>query len=228
MSKKPEPKFGCVSFRSSRWRKASKCKLHIDNLLSSVKIHRTRRECMVRQSRSDIAQLLPNDRFSEALPKAKHFYEDERRLLAYDQIEYFCTSILQNISSLKDQSDVNLIPEETKEAMAGLIYAATRIGELNELQYVRSLFVQRFGLAFDKDCVELRPGNVVSSEIVKILDTKMTQDAISLEALIEISQKCHQPMKTVISRKKVMKENSKFLQPNLGESEERDQSSFMR
>lgn len=73
--------------------------------------------------------------------------------------------------------------------MAGLIFAASRIGELKELQIIRSLFVQRFGQKFDKDSVDLRPGNLVSSEIVKILDTNMPQDAISPEIIMGISEK---------------------------------------
>ena len=72
--------------------------------------------------------------------------------------------------------------------MAGLIFAASRIGELKELQIIRSLFVQRFGLGFDKDCVDLRPGHFVSSEIVKILETKYSRDAFSPENLLGIFQ----------------------------------------
>ncbi|KAG7577370.1 Vacuolar protein sorting-associated protein Ist1 [Arabidopsis thaliana x Arabidopsis arenosa] len=210
---------------------------------------------MVRQSRSDIAQLLSNGRFSEALPKAKQFYEDERRLSAYDQVELFCRSILQNISSLKHESDVNLLLEETKEAMAGMIFAASRIGELEDLQHIRSLFVQRFGLQFDKDCVNLRQGNVVGSEIVKILDTSVRKDEIT-HIVMELSQKYQTNIATSadsiskdsassddlgisdpdvmkvekmkrVRRKEVVNENSKFMHPNLGEFQGRDRS-FMR
>ncbi|KAF8083591.1 hypothetical protein N665_0765s0031 [Sinapis alba] len=255
-AKKTEPKFGCycnvfaVWSRSSRWRKASKCKLHIQNLLCSLKVQRIRRECMVRQSRSDIAQLVPHGRFREALPKAKQFYEDERRLLAYDQVKYLCTTILQSFSPLIHQSDVHLLPDETKEAMAGLIFAASRIGELKELQIVRSMLVQRFGKKFDKDCVDLRPGNLVSSEIVKILDMNMPRDAISPEIIMAISQKYKTDFITSVDsvtedsaslhnlgiadsdtlarRKKVTKQNPKCLHTDRGESQGRDRSTFMR
>ncbi|CAN6991321.1 hypothetical protein BRARA_A03133 [Brassica rapa] len=193
-AKNKEPKPGCfrnvfaVWFRSSRCRQASKCKLHIQSLQCSVKIHRRRRDCMVKQSRSDVAKLLDSDRLQEARRKTRQIYEDEKMLSAYDQVDYFCTSILQNFSPLDRQSDVHLLPEETKEAMAGLIFAASRIGELKELQIIRSLFVQRFGLGFDKDCVDLRPGHLVSSEIVKILETKYSKDAFTPENLFGIFQ----------------------------------------
>ncbi|CAH8293285.1 unnamed protein product [Eruca vesicaria subsp. sativa] len=206
---------------------------------------------MVRQSRSDIAQLVPHGRFREALPKAKQFYEDERRLLAYDQVKYVCTYLLQSFSPLLHQSDVHLLPDETKEAMAGLIFSASRIGELRELQIIRSLFVQRFGKEFDKDCVDLRPGNLVSSEIVKILDTTILHDAITPEIIVAISQKYQTDFitsvdsitedlvslnnlgiadsDTLVRRKKVTKENPNCLHADRGESQgRRDRSTFMR
>ncbi|KFK24922.1 hypothetical protein AALP_AA8G042500 [Arabis alpina] len=233
-AKETQSKFGCFSnivvwVSSSRWRKASKCKHHIENLLCSIKVHRRRRETMVRQSRSDIAQLLPDGRFSEAVPKAKQFYEDERRISAYDHVEYLCTSILENFSPILCQIDVNLLPEEIKEAMAGLIFSATRIGELTELRHIRSLFFERFGREFDKDCVDLRPGNIVNSEIIKILDTRMSQEEITPEILTGISQNVTSSAESSEDStssdnhgNKVMKENSKFMHPNLGEANGRD------
>ncbi|KAL0719423.1 hypothetical protein Bca4012_068747 [Brassica carinata] len=256
-AKNKEPKPGCyrnvfaVLFRSSRWRQASKCKLHIQSLQCSVKVHRGRRECMVKQSRSDMAKLLDinNDILPEALPKAKQFYEDERRLSAYDQVEYFCTSMLQSFSLLNSQSDVHLLPKETKEAMAGLIFAASRIGELKELQIIRSLFAQRYGFGFDKDCVDLRPGHLVSSEIVKILEAKLPRDAFSPENLLEISKNYQtnttsyvdsitkdsasrnnlgiassdmakkEKPKTDVRGKTFRKKNSKFLDSDMGKTE---------
>ncbi|CAA7033533.1 unnamed protein product [Microthlaspi erraticum] len=246
-AKKTKPKIGCYrnvfallfrSSRSTKWRKASKCKLNIENLLCSIKLHQRRRECMVRQAKSDIAQLLPNGRISEALPKAKQIYENEKSLSAYDHVEDFCTLILQDFSLLNHQSDVHFLPEETKESMAGLIFAASRIGELKKLQFIRSLFVERFGLEFDKDCVDLRPGNLVSLEIIKILDTKMPGEAISPEIVMGIYQKYQTDIAGSVDsvteesasrlERVVIRENSKFLHSNLGESQGSNRSSFMR
>ncbi|CAN8268247.1 unnamed protein product [Cochlearia groenlandica] len=128
---------------------------------------------MLRQSKSDIALLISDGRLSQAHSKAKQSYEDERRLLAYDQVEFLCESLLQNLNHLKHQSDVLFLPEETQTTMAGLIFAASRIGELKELQYIRSLFVERYGLVFDKECVDLHPGHLVSQKMIEILDKTM-------------------------------------------------------
>ncbi|KFK21998.1 hypothetical protein AALP_AAs70920U000100 [Arabis alpina] len=214
-----------VSVRSSRWRK--ECKHHLQNQLCSIRVHRKRRMSMIRQSRSDIAQLLRDGRLSETLPKAKQSYEDDRRIRAYDYVEYLCKSILENLSPLTRQSDVNLLPGETKEAMAGLIFAASRMGELKELPHIRSLFFERFGREFDKECVDLRRGNVVSSVIIKILNARISQEAkITPEIVIGIVGKDQtnvitstessedsvaekiKKLETVVERFQSMKENS--------------------
>ncbi|KAG2293980.1 hypothetical protein Bca52824_040649 [Brassica carinata] len=122
---------------------------------------------MVRQAQFDINQLLLSNRVQETISKRKHICEDKTRLAAYAQVQYFCSFILQNFSDLKHQSDVHLLPEESKEAI------------LNELKFIRSLFFEIFGLQFDRDSVDLRPGNLVSSEIIKIFVKKMPQGAMS-------------------------------------------------
>ncbi|ESQ44709.1 hypothetical protein EUTSA_v10003332mg, partial [Eutrema salsugineum] len=211
--------------------------------------------CIIRHTQSDIDELLLSSRFQETIHKVKHIFEDKTRLAAYAQVDYFCSFILQNFSQLKRQSDVHLLPEETKVAMAGLIFAASRIGELKELQYIRSLFFERFGPEFDKDSAYLRPGNFVTTEIIQIFSTMMPQDAISPKIGMETSQK-YQPnitttvesitedsdssnnlgfrysdavkieiLTTGVSRANAMKE---FLHLNRVESQVRDRSLFMR
>ncbi|KAL0733032.1 hypothetical protein Bca4012_009244 [Brassica carinata] len=208
---------------------------------------------MVRQAQSDINQLLLSNLVQETIPKVKHIYEDKIRLAAYSQVEYFGAFILQNFSDLKLQSNVHLLPKDTKEAIAGLIFAASRIGELMELKLIRSLFFERFGLQFDRDCIDLRPGNLVGSEIIKIFVKKMPQDAISPETVVETNIAASvEPvtedsvsinnlvgfgdsdavntdiLKPGVTRKSVMKERLKFLHQNLIEFQGRDRSLFMR
>jgi len=46
-------------------------------------------------------------------------------------------------------------PNELKEAISSLVYAASRCGELPELQKIRSMFTSRFGKEFTTRAVEL-------------------------------------------------------------------------
>ncbi|KAF3544180.1 hypothetical protein DY000_02005106 [Brassica cretica] len=111
--------------------------------------------------------------------------------------------------------------------------------ELNELKFIRSLFFERFGLQFDRHSVDLRPGNLVSSEIIKLFVKKMPQDAMSPETIVETNIAASvesvtedsvstdnlgfrdsdavkiEIFKTWIGRKNIMKDSSKFLHLNL-------------
>lgn len=56
-------------------------------------------------------------------------------------------------------------PEELKEAVTSLIFAASRCGELPELQKIRALFTSRFGKELASRAVELRTNCGVSPKV---------------------------------------------------------------
>ncbi|KAF2581588.1 hypothetical protein F2Q68_00003529 [Brassica cretica] len=109
----------------------------------------------------------------------------------------------------------------------------------SNLKHQRSLFFERFGLQFDRHSVDLRPGNLVSSEIIKLFVKKMPQDAMSPETIVETNIAASvesvtedsvstdnlgfrdsdavkiEIFKTWIGRKNIMKDSSKFLHLNL-------------
>jgi hypothetical protein len=47
-------------------------------------------------------------------------------------------------------------PDELKEAISGLIYAASRVGDFPELQEIRSTLTSRFGKEFAARAIDLR------------------------------------------------------------------------
>lgn len=57
-------------------------------------------------------------------------------------------------------------PEELKEAISSLIYAASRCGEFPELQELRVIFTSRFGKEFTARAVELRNNCGVNPKVV--------------------------------------------------------------
>ncbi|XP_021603602.1 uncharacterized protein LOC110608637 isoform X2 [Manihot esculenta] len=78
-------------------------------------------------------------------------------------------------------------PEELKEAISSLIFAASRCGELPELQKIRKLFASRFGKEFATCAVELRNNCGVNPKIVKKLATRQPSLDSKLKALNEIN-----------------------------------------
>nr|XP_043635927.1 uncharacterized protein LOC122607073 [Erigeron canadensis] len=92
--------------------------------------------------RSDIAELLRNDLYFEAYKRAGRLYLDQVKTLSYDVVEQFCTLISSHLVALDCQSEC---PDECKEAVSSLVYAAARFGDLPELHALRSLFSEKYG-----------------------------------------------------------------------------------
>lgn len=81
--------------------------------------------------------------------------------------------LILTISICRNLQDLSI---DVGEAVASLVYAASRCGDLPELQLVRSLFKERFGYEFEILNVELRPGNLVSFELIENLCTNPIPD----------------------------------------------------
>jgi hypothetical protein len=62
-------------------------------------------------------------------------------------------------------------PEELREVVSGLVYAATRCGDLPELQEVRRILTAKFGKEFISATSELRSGCGVNAKVSTVDET---------------------------------------------------------
>lgn len=152
--------------KPSRLIEADKCMRLIEQAQSHLCLLKKRRECMVRQTRSDIAQLLQDQQLQKALHKVKQLYKDQSLLSAYNQIEQFCGCIATNMPQIcRTTSGFESLPIDVLEAASSLVFAASRCGELPELNSMRYLFKRLFGYQFEAASVELQKGNLVNSKM---------------------------------------------------------------
>ncbi|GFS34611.1 hypothetical protein Acr_00g0034830 [Actinidia rufa] len=148
-------------------------------------IQRNRREAIVRQSRDDIAQLLINGQLDDALARVDQLHNDQCVLSAYDQIEDFCDCVNTNLRGLDRQSKLS---GEVSEAVSSLVFAASRCGELSVLHRMRMLFRKHLGDEFDRNSVELLPGNFVNSQIEYSLGDNSVPDDVKLPLITKIAK----------------------------------------
>ena len=114
-----------------------------------VKITKTRVETVKRKKNSvckylkrDIVDLLNNSLDYNAYGRAQGLIEEKRRLSCYEFLEKLCVCVASNVSLLQSSSKC---PEECREAISSLVYAAARVSEVPELRDLRSLFAERYG-----------------------------------------------------------------------------------
>ncbi|KAG7953664.1 hypothetical protein I3843_12G120200 [Carya illinoinensis] len=149
---------------------------------------RNRKCSIVRQSRADIAELLQNDRLDQALARIGKLYKDQNLLAAYDEINDNCECIISNFAQICKQSDVHSLPIDVRQALANLIFAASRCGELPVLHSLRCFFGECYGHEFEIANVELHHGNMVSSQIKENLCKNLVPDDEKLELISEIAK----------------------------------------
>jgi hypothetical protein len=78
-------------------------------------------------------------------------------------------------------------PDELKEAISSLLYAASRCGEFPELQEIRAVLTSRFGKEFASNAIELRNNCGVNHKMMQKLSTRLPGLERRMEVLKEIA-----------------------------------------
>ncbi|GLU08395.1 hypothetical protein SLE2022_253120 [Rubroshorea leprosula] len=166
---------------ASGWKRAAKCLNLVKVLQAHMCIQRKRRQSIISHSRADIALLLHHGRIQDALDRVAQLYKDQKVLCAYDQIQHYSELVLANMCHVKNIGSWLLLPTDFQEAVLSLMFAASRCGELPELNLIRILFRERFG-------PELELGNGVNLEMKKNLCMGFVSDDVKLNLIAEIAK----------------------------------------
>ncbi|XP_073277941.1 uncharacterized protein [Primulina huaijiensis] len=121
---------------------SSKCKLMIKATRARIEVVRRRAEAKQRFLKEDLAKLLSNGLDINAFGRTEEFLAGLNLLSCYDFIEQTCEYIVKQLSRIEKQGEC---PEECREAVASLMFAAARFSDFPELRDLRNIFQQRFG-----------------------------------------------------------------------------------
>ncbi|CAA7025791.1 unnamed protein product [Microthlaspi erraticum] len=148
-----------------------------------VKITKTRVDAVKRKKltvckylKNDIVDLLKNSLDYNAYGRAEGLIEEKRRLSCYELLEQFCVCVASNVSLLQKSSKC---PEECREAIASLVYAAARVSEVPELRDLRSLFAERYANSLD---------HFVNPQLVERFKAEPPSKEMKVELLQEIAR----------------------------------------
>ncbi|KAF3657715.1 putative pyridoxal biosynthesis protein PDX1.2-like [Capsicum annuum] len=101
-----------------------------------------KRNAMLKYLKNDIGDLLKTGLDVNAYSRAEGFLVELNLSNCYDLLEQYCDHITNNLSVMYKQREC---PEECREAVASLIFAAARFADVPELREIRSLFTERYG-----------------------------------------------------------------------------------
>ncbi|XP_020207356.1 uncharacterized protein LOC109792360 [Cajanus cajan] len=120
----------------------TKCKSRLKLIKTRLEMIRKKRNAVQKFLKQDIVDLLCNDLHYNAYGRAEGLLVEQNMSSCYEFIAKFTNCVLGYIGDLCKQRD---IPDECKQAIQSLIYAAARFSDLPELRELRKLFTEKFG-----------------------------------------------------------------------------------
>ncbi|KAH7287698.1 hypothetical protein KP509_32G069800 [Ceratopteris richardii] len=163
----------------------SKCLSLLKTIQQHVDVVRKKRLVVARQCRDDVAKLIQRGQIEHAARRVAYMLKEENRANAYELLEGYCELVIKDIRFIKSEKEC---PAELKEAIAGLVYATSKCGELQELQKLRDMFISRFGHEYVDAIIDLRPGSAVNRQIIQNFSSSPPSSHIKLNLLKEIAQ----------------------------------------
>ncbi|KAL0372598.1 UNVERIFIED_CONTAM: hypothetical protein Scaly_0941400 [Sesamum calycinum] len=164
--------------------KTSKFKATVALAVSRLAVLKNQRQARCSIARSDVVEFLKSSNHDRALLRVEQVIKEQNMLDVFVVLEGYCHLLIERVNLFEQEK---VCPEELKEAVSTLIFAATRCGEFPELQQIRAIFTSRFGKEFAARAVELRNNCGVNPKIIQKLSTKPPSLENKMKVLKEIA-----------------------------------------
>ena len=109
----------------------TKCKTLVKMTKTRLDDLKKKKNSVIKHLKNVMADLIRADRAYDAFCRAEGLLVEQNKLACYNFIELFCGCISSNLSLMNKQKEC---PEECREAVQSLIYAAARFSEFPELR----------------------------------------------------------------------------------------------
>ncbi|KAG5564686.1 hypothetical protein RHGRI_000764 [Rhododendron griersonianum] len=124
----------------------SKCKSLIKPTRTRIELMRRREEATQRFLKGNLAKLLSNGLDINAYGRTEEYIAGLNLLSCYDFIEQSCEFILKQLRVIQKQREC---PEECRESVGSLMFAAARFSDMPELRELRDTFQERYGSSLE-------------------------------------------------------------------------------
>ncbi|XP_071711708.1 uncharacterized protein [Rutidosis leptorrhynchoides] len=143
--------------------------------LKRIEMIKRKRNAMQKFLKNDVVDLLQTGLESNAYTRVEQLYADQLVSSSYEFVELSCSFILSQLSAMNKHREC---PDECKEAISTLMFAAARFADLPELREIRSIFAERYGNYFEP---------YVNQEFVRNLKADPPSKEVKLQMLQDIA-----------------------------------------
>lgn len=162
--------------RLTRSKFYTKCKTSVKITKTRLEAVKKKKNSVIKHLKNDMADLIRTGHAYKAFCRAEGLLAEQNMIIYYNFIEQLCDCISSNLSLMNKQKEC---PEECKEAVQSLIYAAARFSEFPELRDLRSEFINRYGPPLEA---------LVNKEFVDMLKPKSITEEMKLQLMHDIAQ----------------------------------------
>ncbi|GAV59193.1 Ist1 domain-containing protein [Cephalotus follicularis] len=164
--------------------KTNKFKPLANLAISRLAVLKQQRHVRCSQARSDVLQLLEQGHHERALLRVEQVIKEQNMLDVFVMTESYCNLVIERVHLIEQEREC---PDELKEAISSLLFAASRCGDFPELQEIRVLFTSRYGKEFAARAIELRNNCGVNHRMIQKLSTRMPDLESRMKFLKEIA-----------------------------------------
>ncbi|CAM8884250.1 unnamed protein product [Rhodiola kirilowii] len=150
--------------------KSSKFKPLVNLALHRLAVLKNQRQVRCNLAKSDVVEILKLGLHDRALLRVEHVIKEQNMLDVLLMVEGYLDLVIERFHLIEHDK---ICPEELKEAISSLIYAASRCGEFPELQEIRGVFTLHYGKEFVARATELRNNCGVSTTLIQKFSTRM-------------------------------------------------------
>ncbi|KAM7520244.1 hypothetical protein LguiB_019206 [Lonicera macranthoides] len=167
-----------------RTSKTSKLESLANLAISRIRILKNQRYSRFTHAESDVIQLLNHGDQSSALLRVEYVIKEQNAIEAFVMIGSYCLLLTDSVELIQN---CRKCPDQLKETISSLIFAASRCGEFPELQKIRENLASQFGNEFAACAVELRNNCGVNPMMIQKLSTRQASLESRQALLVQIA-----------------------------------------
>ncbi|XP_065849682.1 uncharacterized protein [Euphorbia lathyris] len=155
---------------------SSKCKSLIKMTKSRIEVIRRKRNATLKFLKKDMADLLVKGLDINAYGRAEGLLAELILSSCYEYVEKSCDFVLKHLSVMQKMRHC---PEDCREAVSSLMFAAARFSDLPELRDVRDIFLERYGSSLELFANQEFVENLSSTPITTEKKVQLMRDIAS-------------------------------------------------
>jgi len=130
------------------------------------------RDALVR----DVVELMSNNKHAQARVRVEGVLRDERALKSFEVLEILCEQLIVRLPLVRESKE---LPDELREPIASVMYAAKRSLDLPELAQAKQQFGRKYGKDFANSCDDEKTAKAcgVNATILDCLKVRAVDDS---------------------------------------------------